>query len=287
MYGEHSVVASDRYATRFYFRLDSLPNATTILLRYRNAAALTVGNILISSTNVIFAQDSANAVVTGGGGTVALTANTIYRMESSVKVSTGEIEWKLFAGDSTTVLDTKYVAGQALGIDQVTKLRWGRAAGSSWIGAIDYDSIAAEELATGYIGPISSASTTVRPTNVVSNVGAFTNVGAASSLFASLADELDTTYIQSPANPSATDIVFGLPELSAGNPTIRLRHNVDAASPAISATYSLMQGATVISTRTVTPLPTVITDYSWTATSGETALITDRTQLSLRISTTV
>jgi hypothetical protein len=288
-YAEYNVAPADRYTWRAYFRLSALPTSRTLIARWRDTAATpgTIANIAISDSNRIQFENNVSSPVAALQGGVTLVAGTLYRLEVGVNSVTALAEWSLFAGDSTTPLETKAAAAFASTGLQVGKFRFGRVSGTAFIGTIDFDDLQLQDLVTGLPGPISNASTTVRPSSILSNPGVFTNVGGAANLPTALADELDTTFVQSPANPSATVVTFGLPELSAGTPTITVRHNVDAASPVISTTYSLMQGATVISTRTVTPMPTVITDYSWTATSGETALITDRTQLSLRISTTV
>ena len=288
-YAEYNLAPADRYAWRTYFRLSALPTSRTVIGRFRDNAATpaTVANVSISDSNRIQIENNLSSPVAALQGGFVLVAGTLYRLEVGVNGVTGFAEWSLFAGDSTTPLESKPSSALATTALPIGKFRFGRVTGTAFIGTIDFDDIQLNDLAAGLPGPISNATTTVRPTSLVSNPGVFTNVGGASSLFAALSDELDTTYVQSQANPSGAGVTFGLPELSAGTPTITVRHNVDAASPVISATYSLMQGTTVISTRTVTTMPTVVTDFSWTATSGETALITDRTQLSLRISTTV
>jgi hypothetical protein len=270
MYFEYNVVASDRYVWRSYIRLSAQPTIRTVIGRMRSAGATitTVASLMVNAVNCIGVFDSTGAEIVAAAGVVALSASTVYRVEWAVNGITGETEWRLFAGDSTTVLDSKAVTGQAFGAVQIGKIRVGRVVGSGFIGTISFDDILLQDLATGFVGPVSNATTTVRPTSVVSNPGVFTNVGGASSLFAALADESDVTYIQSPANPSGTTITV-------------------VASPVIGVTYDLMMLATVISTRTIAVLPTTITDYSWTATSGETAAITDRTQLRVRIVTSV
>jgi hypothetical protein len=287
MFMEYNVPSANRYTWRTYIRFSSLPGVRTILGRYRSSAATpaTIISMSLSTINTIGFYNAAGTWI--DEGTVALAANTIYRIEFAVDITAATVEWKLFAGDSTTVLDTKLASAVNVGVDPIGKIRFGRVVGSTWIGTIDWDDWNVQDLTTGFPGPLSSATTTVRPTSIVSNPGVFTSIGGASSLFAALADEADTTYIQSPANPSGTSITLGMPELSAGTPTVTMRHAADVASPVIGVTYDLLQGTTVVSTRTIATLPTTITDYSWTATSGETAVVTDRTQLRVRVTTSV
>lgn len=283
-YFEKVVTTANRHAVRFYFKLPVLPSVTNPICVFRLAAA-TAADIRVSSTNQLRLTDSAGGTLVTT--TTTLVANTWYRCEAAVDAVGGGYALKLFAGDSTTPLDDLSGSGGSFGAAQLTKERYGKPASGTFIGTIYIDSIAAQDLATGFIGPVSNPTSTVRPTSVVSNPGVFTNVGGSASLEAAMADESDTTYAQSPANPAGAAITFGFSELAAGAVTVNVRHYADVASPPIARTYDLMQGATVISTRTVSPLPTTVTAYSWTTNSTETANITDRTQLRLRVTDTV
>jgi hypothetical protein len=284
MFGEFTVTPSDRYTWRAYLRFSGLPNVNTLLGRFRDnqAAISTVASILINQNNTIGIMNNAGAQIAALNGTVAILANSVYRLEVGINAVTGACEWKLFTGDSTTVLDQATATAQAFGGFQIGKVRFGRVVGSGFIGTIHYDDIQLQNLATGLPGPISNAQSTVRPNGVVTNPGVFTNQGGAASLEAALSDELDTTFVQSPANPAGASMTVSLPELATGTVTLNVKHKADTASPAISRVYALLQGTTVINTRTVNPLPTVTTAFSWSTSAAETSAITDRTQLRVR-----
>lgn len=129
------------------------------------------------------------------------------------------------------------------------------------------------------------SASSVRPNNTVTSAGWTTSTGT--SFSALLADESDTTYAETVDNPNGTQpLLQEYPELAAGNITVSTRMQATAAAPLVSVTVALLQGATVIGSRTTT-LNTAPTDFSWTTTAAETAAITDRTQLRTRITPAV
>lgn len=127
---------------------------------------------------------------------------------------------------------------------------------------------------------ILTAATSARPTSTVVSTG-WVPTGVATS-WGCLADESDTTYVESGDNPTGTQplsVEYG--EVSGGNLTVTTRLYATAASPAITVTVALMQGTTVIASRN-TVLSTVATDFSWTTTPAETAAIVPGTPLRTR-----
>lgn len=283
---ESTVVAANRYAARFAFKLSAQPNVQSEILRFRSSAATptTVCPVTITANNFLNFQ---NAIGTSldAIGSYALQAGITYRPEVAVDVAAGFAEWKLFAGDSTTLLDTRTVTAD-FGSTTIGKIRFGRVSGSSFIGSMYYDDLIMQDLAAGFPGPVSNPVATVRPNSLVTNSGGFTIVGGVASLYAALADELDTTYALSPASPSGSSFTVGLGELTSGIPTVTVRHDRDASSPSMVRLYEVLQGTTVVSSQTVA-LPDSITDFSWLLTSAEDALITDRKLLRLRFTDSV
>ena len=130
----------------------------------------------------------------------------------------------------------------------------------------------------------SAGGSTVRPNGMTS--ADFLNVGGAADRPTALADELDTTYVTSPDNPAGATGTIDFPTLAAGPITVKVRHRASAASPTVSRLYEVLQGGTSIASRTVT-LPSSWTDYSFTLTAGELALVTDRSALHVRLTDTV
>lgn len=126
---------------------------------------------------------------------------------------------------------------------------------------------------------ITVAGTTSRPSGVVSNPGGFAPVNAA-SLEAALADASDSTYIEADAT-TGDAITVQLAPLVLGSSytfTVRARSSI---APVHTVAFALMQGATVVATRTQ-QLTTAWATYTVTLTSGEAAAITNGSDLRVR-----
>lgn len=129
--------------------------------------------------------------------------------------------------------------------------------------------------------------TSARPTSVITNTGPWTNEGGAGSIEAALADGSDTTYAETPTNPAGAILNVETEPLGLGPVTVKTRDKCDTASPAITRTVELLQGATVIATGTPFVLTTSWVDHEFTTDTGETATITDRSALRVRVTDTV
>lgn len=130
----------------------------------------------------------------------------------------------------------------------------------------------------------SVAATSVRPTVLVAATGV-SAVGAG-TIPATLADESDTTYAETVDNPSGSTVTVSFPALGSGAITTKTRNQASAATPTITRTFALMQGSTVIASRSIT-LSTTATDYEFTTTAAELANVTDPSALRLRTTDTV
>lgn len=127
---------------------------------------------------------------------------------------------------------------------------------------------------------------TARPTSLVTNPGAYANVGGAGSIPAALADESDTTYAESPENPAGASFTVDFLPIGSGPITVTTRNMATSSTPAISRLIELLQDSTVIASATVSPLPTVAATHSFTLNTTQNAAITDRSALRLRITDT-
>jgi hypothetical protein len=122
-----------------------------------------------------------------------------------------------------------------------------------------------------------------RPESVDSNAGAFTIVGGSATQAAALADESDTTYIESSDNPSGAAIVTTVTPMTSGGKRVLVRYRESAASPARSLLVEVLQGVTVIATFTP-PAPTIAwQDATYDLTTSEVAAVTNLNDLHLRI----
>lgn len=127
---------------------------------------------------------------------------------------------------------------------------------------------------------VAGGSDVVRPDETVSSSGITLTGGA--TLHAVTADESQATYGQTVDNPGGSYAEVGFPEVNAGLVTARYQVQATNATPPLTCTVQLKQGATVIATRVHSSIPTAVTEYEWETTSGEAAAITDRAALSLR-----
>lgn len=70
--------------------------------------------------------------------------------------------------------------------------------------------------------------------------------------------------------------------LAAGNFSVSSTVAAPPGVPAVVATCQLFQGTTLIASRTRTVTETAPTEWEWTTTASETALVTDSTLLRTR-----
>jgi hypothetical protein len=269
-------------AQRFYVRIPSAPTAATMIMQLRNSAGqacalnITTGRML-QMTNGL-----------GAGiwtATTAMAVDTWYRVELAVQAGTttsnGTVNLSFYTLDSTTEIQNFTASNANLGTTNLSDVRWGKVSSTgTW--EIFFDSLKIDSSSTTFLGPHVTSVASVRPGAVVSNPGVWTNIGGAASLNAALADESNTTYIASPANPSAAAITFSMDgTLNTGPVTVKIKADIDA-SVAATVDVSLMQGTTVIATRTYS-VTTSIQDFQFTTTTAETSAITNRSDLRIRL----
>jgi hypothetical protein len=132
---------------------------------------------------------------------------------------------------------------------------------------------------------------TARPNADITTAGwtPSTTPGAGVPLCSLLADSSDTTYVTSAAAPSAQDWEAAIPAMSAPPNTVTNRVYFGGGAVSGTVVTKLMQGATVIASRTDTWAsnpPVTPVDLTITLTSGQQAAITDLTALSIRATVT-
>lgn len=281
-----SLVPGKLQAFRAYIKAGSIrPTAESQIITAWNSSSYIVG--------VNYATDG-RLKVTNRIGTVLYTTTTVIpttgftRVEISVEVGVGTadgvIRFAIYNGDSSTPLETMFTTTTAdLGTTNVVSWRAGKQ-GITGTFELWWDDLEVNPLSSTLIGPLNVSSPSLRPTSVTANPGVWSNVGGSSSIAAALADESDTTYGQTAPSPTNASITFALGgRLATGTPSVLVRLSATSASPATYATVQLLQGSTIIATRTHGPLTTTVSDYNFTLTTGEAAAITDRGNLSLTV----
>jgi hypothetical protein len=198
------------------------------------------------------------------------TASSGWTVRASVVQASG-------TGCSIAIVDsgTDQAAGSALGA-----------------GTITGDQASAHNFSITLALAESSAVTTARPASDVTDAGWTPSTTPAGAMCALLADSDDTTYVTSASAPAAQVWEAKLPEMSGAPQTVTNR--IYFAGGAVSGTVvtALIQGTTVIATRTDsysgggTPPPTTPTDLVLTLTSGQQAAVTNLADLRIRCTVT-
>ena len=285
-FGWNGLTATLTFSYRAYIRRTSTPSTTFQIIIVRDASGV-MHSVNLTTANKL-------AVTHNGGGstkytsTTTLTVDTWYRVEAQATVATtttGNMTWGLYLGDSTSPLETQTWTDLNLHTTGATNYRLGKVATTGSLGLIIDDP--AFDNTTTAIGPYSSALDTQYPSSIVT-AGTWTLLGTAPDIITALQDGDDTTGSRSVDDPPGTGpTTYGFGPLTASKPvTVVARHCAPAGDGNISRTYELLQSTTVKATRTVNPLPTTPTEYSFTTTSGETATISDWTALRVRVTDT-
>lgn len=121
--------------------------------------------------------------------------------------------------------------------------------------------------------------TTVTPVSTL-NAGAFVNVGAAATTEEALGDALDTTYAEGPTTAGSSGTVLLAPLQAGAAYTARIRLRTSVA-PVATITFDILQGNTVIMTRSQATT-TTFTTYSFTFSAGEVSALTNGGDLRAR-----
>lgn len=251
----------------FNFRYTVLPSAQRILASLRHATGI-AWRLQLRQDGTLQTDGAAVAGDTAVG--ITTVPNTWYRIEALIDVIAGTGKVRVYKGNALTLLAELNQESMNLGAAQIeTADVFGNRSMTT-----DIDDVRLDDGSTSWLGPARPTlepSSTVRPWDMVDNSGGYSAVGT-SSFVTAVADESDSTYVESINSPVNTPIIYALNPLTLGPVTVRLRHNATSASPTITRTIRLMQGSTLIAQRATT-LPTTITDYSFTTTTSETNLL--------------
>jgi hypothetical protein len=124
--GGSLVTASAAKTFRCYFRFPAAPSASCDIVQIRNTGS--GGGIQLHTDRKLNITDDAGTVKFTT--TAALAVDTVYRLEVRYKhgasTSDGTIEFKYFAGDSTTALDSYLTTTANQGTTDFNGFRWGK-----------------------------------------------------------------------------------------------------------------------------------------------------------------
>lgn len=251
---------------------------TTITVATSSAYRTTIGIIVLKGV-------AATSVVDAYAVAAHVPPITTSSVGTPTSVQAGDIELQLILwtgnaaltawtapGGFTKIFEsldagTAGASGFALGYSATPLAAGISAGGDSWVAS-------ASGATSGWTILIKTpvASDTVRPVSLVSNGGAWTNVGGAADIPAALADESDITYVESADNPTGAEFTVAMALLTSGQVAVSYKARVTGGTGSIVST--LKQGATTIASWTDS-LTTSFATYTHITTAPEAAAITD------------
>jgi len=148
--------AAGRWVFRYYLQVSAVPTALDYLSKYRSSTAQ-LAVMTVGTDGKLILQNAAGAGITASRATNALAANTRYRVEVAITpgttTSNGRLEYAYYLGDSGTAEFT-YDSGttQNAGTTNCRDMRVGRDTAIISALIVDYDDLASNQLASGWIG---------------------------------------------------------------------------------------------------------------------------------------
>lgn len=288
------IAGATKLETVFYFSLSAPPAAEAGITLVTgtsdspiNAAQLTV----MPTTGYLRLRTKGTARWTS---TFSVADGKYYRIglyvDPGTTASNGAVRVAVFDGDNLTALgDSTLISGIDVAgtVGALQNLRINKVDTSSVPGTIDIDStsIATSGDAGQTFAPYTPAPiATIGPLSVLSNDGNWGKTGTTATHAYALADSSDSTYITNADAANNEAILLRLPPLAAGSSIVgTFRIGLDTGSASTAWKLEILQGATVVATRTGTASSETAADVAVTLTSGEIAAITDRANLRARI----
>jgi hypothetical protein len=279
---QKTVTGTGRYVMEFGFRFSTVPTAGgTRFFEIRNSTGAMGSLGILPTTGTVRAYNAAGSNIAASESS-ALSVNTWYRVAFAVTpgadTATGTIEYSLYAGDSTTALWSWTSAAQNTGTTAANFIRIGTPAVLSTANTFWYDDVRASSLASGFFGPVATATTysgsgTATSTSAATGAPTSLLVAAGSAASASAAAGLIAALLVSGGQAAATSA-------ATGSATARLTSTGSATSAASATgapTALLGSAGSVSSTSTASGSPAVIVAPKVYSASGTAASATTAT----------
>ena len=311
-------------AVRFYYNPGpTLPSTALRLVDIRNASG-TAARMTLTATNQLSIQNTAASNVTTFAH--ALTANTWYRIELAISVSStvATINAAYYPLDSTTPVDPAFSTTSAnTGTANLTQVFIGSAANATWTGTSFLDDLAVQPSATSFIGvyvapgstapgaptavgavagdgqatvswtaPVSDGGTAVTGYTVTSSPGGFTatTTGPTSAVVTGLTDGTPYTFTVTATNAIGTGSASA-PSSPVTPATVPGAPIGVSAAPGngqatVSWTAPVSNGGSAITGYTVTSSPGGLTATTAGTTSAVVIGLTDNTPYTFTVTAT-
>ena len=265
--------SSANFTVRFYVpRLTGYPSAETIFADVQTAAGATVCRIHLTTAGALKLVNNAGSTVVTFTNVLAL--NTAYRIEfwGTVNATTGTMNVSLFAGDSTSAIETKNQTNVNTGSTFAGRFVVGKITAAPTMAQFYIDDIAADMNSSSPLGPVVNAAPTVVSDTANLTVAAagtanmsFTSTDADGTI-ASLATTFDFPTSGAPALTGGTT---STPSFTAGSaPNLYVVRQT--ATDNLGATGSGTVEVRVPTTGTIAPLAgyTPVTTGTFTNVGG-------------------
>lgn len=151
-----------RVACRFYIQISALPSGNEQIGAIRAAAAGAICNLRIASSGLIGIQNAASVLISGSSAPATFPVGVPVRFEVAVTpgttTSNGRVEYAYYLGNSATA-EFSYDSGttQNMGTANFAELWTGRWTAATAARAVYLDAIQVQDLASGFIGPPTTA----------------------------------------------------------------------------------------------------------------------------------
>lgn len=242
-------VGTKHWAARMYVDASAAPTAEDYLMLFRTGTTAAANACTLRITTGGFLRmynAGAGASVLQTGTAITWTAGTKIRIEADVLIAAsptttnGIFTASWFVGDSLTASGTITSSAFDLGSVPITQIRFGRGAAitGTWSGIIE--DVAAETVATGFIGP--TASTPPSPVVAQANV---VRVDMRSSVPGTGGDTISYSATQTTGPATAFDEPLDGLFLFTPNGTVALTYDI---------TLTESSGSTAVQSITVPPL---------------------------------
>jgi hypothetical protein len=203
----------DAFTTAFfrtYFWAAASPSSAQTILRLRDGTTL-VGRVQLNTSGQVAITNAAGAIQTVGS--TVITDSSWWRVEVGyvAGTTTGSVEVRIFAGDSTEATETITASATDFGA-QATEISWGMSFAPTttyvyWLDDVAYDT-------ADWIGPEAGGATQIIRPTATTNAGNWAAVGAA-TLHEAVDEETAsfTDHIVSDDDPNSSPVVLRLAPL--------------------------------------------------------------------------
>lgn len=250
----------------FYIRLSATPSVDVPFAQYDDGGGTSAGQIYVRGTTNIGRLALLTQGTTREIGTATITANQWVRvgvlLTAGTSTTDGQVRAAWALGDQTTLqADTGAITG--INIAGTTaafaSFRAGKYGTNSYAGNVDIGRIV---IRTGtdisanfkpYTPASVNAASGVKPISIITNPGGVTIGGTAISLATALSDGDTSTYAINPDTASNESLTVRWPPVRQGTSVAcAFPLSLDTGSATQAVKLEVLQGSTVVATRTVT-----------------------------------